>query len=125
MAVTLAVPRMYTDDAGDSRFDSYEVPLSLQTHAPPAAPFLTAEPQVATKYVFFRIPPDWVGAQHPTPYCRLVICLGGMLRFIESTGETFTLRPGDRMLDMNTTGKGHVTEVVSDEPVEGIIIRVD
>jgi hypothetical protein len=29
------------------------------------------------------------------------------------------------MMDMNTTGKGHVTEVLSDGPVDGIIIRAD
>jgi hypothetical protein len=54
-----------------------------------------------------------------------VICLGGALRFIGSTGDTLTLHPGDRMMDMNTTGKGHATEVVSKVPAEGIIIRVD
>jgi hypothetical protein len=29
------------------------------------------------------------------------------------------------MMDMNTTGKGHATEVVSPDAAEGIIIRVD
>jgi hypothetical protein len=116
---------MYTDDAGDSRFDSYEVPLSLHDHAPPAAPFFTAEPEAATSYVFFRLPPGWVGAQHPTPSFRLVVCLAGTLRFIGSTGETLILRPGDRIMDTNTTGKGHATEVASSESAEGIIIRVD
>jgi hypothetical protein len=33
MAETLTVPRMYTDDAGDSRFDCYEVTLTLHDHA--------------------------------------------------------------------------------------------
>jgi hypothetical protein len=125
MAETLTVPRMYTDDAGDSRFDSYEVTLALHDHAPPAAPFFTAEPELATKYVVFRLPQGWVGAQHPTPNHRLVICLAGTMRFIGSTGATLTLKPGDRMMDMNTSGKGHATEVISSEPVEGIIIRVD
>jgi hypothetical protein len=40
MTAKMAVPRIYIDDAKDSRFDSYEVPLSLHDHAPPAAPFL-------------------------------------------------------------------------------------
>ena len=125
MTATLTVPRMYTDAAGDSRFDSYELPLVLHDHAPPAAPFFTADPVAATQYVFFRIPPGWAGAQHPTPNRRLVICLTGVLRFIGSTGEALTLRPGDRMMDVNISGKGHATEVVSAEPVEGLIIRVD
>jgi len=122
---TLTVPRMYTDEQGDSRFDTYEVRLDLQDHAPPAAPFFAAEPRQATEYVFFEIPSGWVGAQHTTPNYRLVICLAGELRFIGSTGETLTLRSGDRVMDMNTTGKGHATEVVSSEPVVGLIVRVD
>jgi hypothetical protein len=83
------------------------------------------EDEAATKYVFFRLPSGWVGAQHSTPNYRLVICLAGVLRFIGSTGEALTLRPGDRMMDTNTSGKGHATEVLSSEPVEGIIIRID
>src|SRR4051794_31862135 len=113
-AMMRKVPRMYTDDAGDSRFDSYEVSLTLHDHAPPAAPFFTAEPEVGTSYVFFRLPAGWVGDRHPTPNYRLVICLSGALRFIGSTGETLTLHPGEVMMDRNTSGKGHATEVVSD-----------
>lgn len=125
MTTPFLVPRLYSDTAGDSRFDSYEVTLALHDHAPPATPFYTADPVTATRYIFFRIPPGWTGAEHVTPNPRLVICLAGALRFIGSTGESLTLRAGERMLDVNTTGKGHATEVVSTEPVEGIIIRLD
>jgi hypothetical protein len=58
----MTIPRMFTDEAGESRFDSYEVPLTLHDHAPPAAPFLLSEPSTATKYLFFRIPPGWLGS---------------------------------------------------------------
>ena len=125
MTSTFAVPRLYTDDFGDSRFDTYDLPLSLHAHAPPAAPFLLAEPQPVTTMTFFRIPPGWIGARHVTPDNRLVICLKGALKFIGSAGDTLTLRPGDRMMDMNTSGTGHATEVVSDDAAEGIIIRLD
>ncbi len=125
MPTTFRVPRLYSDSAGESRFDSYDVALELHDHAPPAAPFFTTESVPATRYIFFRIPPGWKGAEHVTPNPRLVICLAGELRFIGSTGETLTLGPGDRMMDVNVTGKGHATQVVSAEPVEGIIIRLD
>lgn len=125
MSDVMTVRRLYTDNLGESRFDTYDVVLALHDHAPPAAPFFTADAETATKYVLFRIPPGWVGAQHTTPNNRLVICLAGALRFIGSTGETLTLHPGERMMDMNTTGKGHATAVASAEPVEGIIIRID
>src|SRR5450432_31560 len=109
MPAAMTISRMYTDDAGDSRFDKYEVPLELHSHAPPAAPFITAEPTATRDYILFRLPSGWVGDQHPTPDVRLVICLAGSIKFIGSTGETLTLNPGDRMLDANTTGKGHAT----------------
>jgi hypothetical protein len=125
MSSVMTVSRLYTDERGDSRFDTYDVALALQDHAPPASPFFTAEAEAATKYMFFRIPPGWVGAQHTTPNNRLVVCLAGALCFIGSTGETLTLHPGDRMMDMNTTGRGHSTAVASAEHVEGLIIRVD
>ena len=125
MNAAMIIPRMYTDEAGESRFDSYHVDLELQDHAPPAAAFLLSAPITATKYILFRLPAGWIGGQHPTPNHRLVICLSGSMKFIGSTGETLILRPGDRMMDMNTTGKGHATEVVSADAAEGIIIRVD
>jgi len=125
MATSLRVARLFTDNNGDSRFDVHEVELELHDHAPPAAPFFTASAERATSYTFFRLPEGWRGEQHTTPNNRLVICLAGAVKFIGSTGETLTLHPGDRMMDMNTIGKGHATMVVSDEPAEGIIIRTD
>jgi hypothetical protein len=43
MDAKMLAPRMFTDAAGDSCFDSYQVPLELHDHAPPAAPFFTTE----------------------------------------------------------------------------------
>jgi hypothetical protein len=125
MSAVMTIPPMYTDDIGDSRFDTYEVDMELHDHAPPAAPFFLSEPITASKYILFRLPVGWVGDRHPTPNYRLVICLAGSIKFIASTGETLILSPGDRMMDMNTTGKGHATEVMSPHAAEGIIIRVD
>ena len=125
MDQTFSVPRMFSDNDGACRFDDFETSLQLQDAAPPAAPFYTAAPENATCYIFFRIPPGWAGDLHPTPNPRLVICLAGAIRFIGADGESRTIGPGGRLLDLNTKGQGHTTEVVSDVPVEGIIIRLD
>ena len=42
MTTSITVPRMYSDAMGERRFDSYDVPLTLQDAAPPAAPFCTS-----------------------------------------------------------------------------------
>jgi len=53
MAASFTVPRMYSDEAGECRFDAYDVLLSLQE----AAPFFIAAQMDATSYTFFRIRP--------------------------------------------------------------------
>jgi hypothetical protein len=121
---SMIIHRLYTDDAGESRFGRYDVDMELYDHAPPAAPFLLSEAVPSSDYIMFRLPAAWVGDQHTTPDCRLVICLTGAIKFVGSTGETLVLHPGDRMMDMNTTGKGLTTEVMSVKDAEGIIIRI-
>ena len=75
--------------------------------------------------MFFRLPSKWYGEQHPTPFKCLVVCLSGSFKFIGSAGEELIMRAGDRVLDLNTTGKGHATAVMSDEPAEGLIVRFE
>jgi hypothetical protein len=116
---------MFSDESGECRFDAYDVPLSLKSAAPPAAPFYTSAPMQATSYAFLRVPAGWFGELHPTPNPRLVICLSGSLRFVGSDGASRTLNAGDRLMDVNTTGKGHTTEVLSDVPAEVVIVRLD
>jgi hypothetical protein len=122
---TMKIPHLYTDEAGDSRFGTVEIPLEAQNYAPPAAPFLTSQPQQSTQYFFFRVELGWAGTQHTTPDRHLVTCVTGALRFIGSAGDEYVLKAGQTMLDENTTGKGHATEVVSPEAVEGLIVRLD
>ena len=49
--------------------------------------------------------------------------LPGAFRFITSKGDQLVMKPGDSLLETDTTGKGHVTEVLStDNEVECLII---
>ena len=121
--MSMMVPRMYTDANGDSRFDTCAIPLQLRNHAPPADPIFTAKAEPASQYIFFRLPANWYGEVHPTPFECLVICLSGSFKFMGSTGDELIMKPGDKVLDLNTTGKGHSSANVFDTPAEGVIIR--
>ncbi len=123
MSSSIVVPRMFTDAEGESRFDSCEIAMEMHDHAPPAAPIFTAKAEPAAEYMFFRLPPNWYGEPHPTPFDCLVVCLSGSFKFIGSAGDELIMKPGDRVLDLNTSGKGHATQVVSDGPAEGLIVR--
>jgi hypothetical protein len=125
MPSSIAVRRMFADEAGDTRFDAFDLPMTSKEHAPPAGTFLAAEHQSAISYTFFRLPPKWVRDAHPVPFKCLVVCLTGEFQFVTSTGDAVIMRPGDKLLETDTTGKGHVTQVLSDIPVECLIVRLE
>jgi len=121
----LVIPRMFSDDDGECRFDRARLPLTVKEYAPPAAPVAVGEPMQVGRCVFMRIPPGWIGQQHPTPHKQLIVCLAGSVRFIGSGGTTHTLGQGESLIDANTVGPGHITEVISDIPFEGYLITLD
>jgi quercetin dioxygenase-like cupin family protein len=55
---------------------------------------------------------DW----HDAPATQYVITLSGTLEFTTRGGEIFTLRPGDILVAMDTTGTGHKWRLVDDQP---------
>jgi len=56
---------------------------------------------------------DW----HPAPRRQFVIILSGQLEIGCGDGSKQTFGPGDARLVEDTTGKGHTTRVVGNEPV--------
>ena len=56
---------------------------------------------------------DW----HPAPRRQFVIILSGQLEIGLGDGSKHVFGPGDARLVEDTTGQGHTTRVVSQEPV--------
>ena len=108
---------MYSDENGDT------CPWPQGSRAAGRAVFCS-EHQQAVSSTFFRLPPRWIGA-HSAPSKCLVVCLAGSFRFITSDGDKLVMRPGDKLVETAITGKGHITEVLSDEPVECLIVRLE
>jgi quercetin dioxygenase-like cupin family protein len=72
---------------------------------------------LAAKEISFRVWPigethDW----HPAPRRQFVIILSGGLEIGFEDGSTHRFGPGDARLVEDTTGKGHTTRVVGNEP---------
>ncbi len=123
MSDTFDVVRLTADQAGESRFHSYQVPLSLQDFAPPAQPQFVSTVEPAVGYVRIRLPIGWIGEAHPSPRKQILFCLSGSMNVTSSTGEVRTIAAGDAWLMGDTSGKGHRTEVVAG-PVEAVIIQL-
>jgi len=121
----MEVLRLCEDDAGESRFDTYTLSMELKDFAPPADPLYVSEAEPAKGYVVIRLPAGWGGARHPTPRRQILFCLGGALRVTASSGEERRVVAGDAWLMADTTGKGHTTEVISEGPVDAVIVQLE
>jgi quercetin dioxygenase-like cupin family protein len=76
----------------------------------------------ASGYVVIRLPVGWVGDPHPSPRRQILFCLSGAVKITASDGEIRTIKASDAWLMEDTNGKGHRTEVASDEPFDAVII---
>ena len=123
-SAALTIPRMFSDAAGECRFDQTDIPLVMKEYAPPAAPVTVSTPIETGQCVFMRIPPGFIGVQHPSPQKQLVVCVSGVARFRGSDEATHVLLPGESLIDANTEGLGHVSEIISDVPFEAFLIAL-
>lgn len=117
--------RLFEDDKGESDFDIVECPMTLLDNSPPAKPHFFSMPEPATAWTCVRCPSDWDGGLHPAPRRQIVICTAGSIRISSSLGDAREIIPGGSLLLEDTKGKGHISEVTSDQPFEAVIIRLD
>jgi quercetin dioxygenase-like cupin family protein len=123
MAVSFKVLRLSADSTGESYFDSFDVSCLLKDFAPPAPPLFVSPVEKSSGYVMMRLPPGWgVGNWHPSPHPQILFCLSGTLRVTASNGDVRLIKAGHAWLMTDTNGKGHKTEVISDEPVDAVVV---
>ena len=108
----MAIYRLYTGDDGESHIEE----LDLTSH-----PELGAGQDVST--ITFREWPaghyiDW----HPAPRRQYIISLTGELEIGLGDGSKVYYHPGDARLVEDTTGRGHTTKVLGDEPSIHVVI---
>lgn len=115
--------RLYADDNGDTHLGTAEIALALQEFAPPATPFNVSDVQPATRFVIITLPAGWVGEPRRSPRSQVLFCLGGSLKITCSSGETAVIEAGMGLVMSDVRGKGHKSEVISAEPVYGVIIQ--
>ena len=124
MTVEFKVHRISDDEAGESHFDAYTVARVLTDYAPPAHPFFVSGVERATGYVVIHLPVGWVGEPHPSPRRQIVFCLSGSIKITTSDGDERSFRAGDAYLLEDISGKGHRAEVISEGPVDAVIIQL-
>ena len=98
----MKITRLYTGKDGHSHFEEIEVEIE--------------KIQPAEGIVFRQAPPGHAREWHPAPRRQYVITLSGQGEIEIGDGTKRRFGPGDIMLADDTTGRGHVTRVVSAQP---------
>ena len=101
----MAFYRMYTGDDGKSHIDklnSSNVEMNSL--------------QAAKGFIFNEDPLGYFIDWHPAPQHHYIIQLSGQVEIGLADGTTVSYHPGDTRLAEDTTGDGHTTRAVGDQP---------
>ena len=117
-------PRIYTDSDGETHFEDVEVELSPVNFAPPAPPVNLSQFSPASQYAFCSFHSGWYGDWHPTPQRQIFFILSGEVDVTVSDGEVRRFAPGGMLLVEDTTGKGHVSHVISETDLLTAVVQL-
>jgi hypothetical protein len=115
------VTRIYTGDDGESHFEDIEIPLRDV-----GAIGSISELIPATGLVLRETGPDYDLDFHNAPRRQYVVMLsGGRVEIEVGSGEKRVLRAGDILLAEDTTGRGHISRALDEEPRVSLFITLD
>ncbi|WP_194724723.1 cupin domain-containing protein [Noviherbaspirillum malthae] len=120
----LCFPRLIADVAQGTRFETVMIPVIPKQFAPPAPSFSVSSFETAAQCGFLHLPVGWVGEQHPSPSRMWIYVLTGQMDFEASNADVRHILPGSALLLEDTTGEGHSSRVVGDQPVTLAIVRL-
>jgi hypothetical protein len=124
MSEPVSCIRLFADENGESRFEDIGFEIAPVDYAPPAPPLGLSQPVEAKRFRFLRFPEGWFDAAHPSPRRQVFFMLEGEVEVWTSGGESRILKPGDRLLMEDTTGKGHGARPVYGEPF-GVMLALE
>ncbi len=106
----MKIIRIYTGRDQKSHFEEIEVKFGGDQQ------ILTGDSRPATHAVFRCVLPRTVIERHPAPRRQFVVTLSGSWEIEASAGIVRTFKAGDVMLADDTTGEGHISRVIGNEP---------
>ena len=116
----MKITRLYTGPDAESHFEDIDVRLKSLSGTDSRSDVMPATG------IFFRATSgefklDW----HNAPRRQYVILLKGQSEVMVGDGTSRQFEPGDIMLAEDTSGHGHITRAVNDQPRMSIFITAD
>ncbi len=106
----MKIVRLYTGADNESHFEEIDIELNFNGRLE------ASKLQPADGIVFRSAPPSHFSDYHPVPKRQYVITLSGQVEIETGDGTIRRFGPGDVMLAEDTTGRGHITRVVGNQP---------
>jgi quercetin dioxygenase-like cupin family protein len=116
--------RLFSDDLGESHFETLDAQFRTVDFAPPAPPLDISLLGSAEQCLILRAKPGWRGDWHPAPFRQLHFYLSGEVEAETSDGEKRCMRAGSVVLVEDTSGKGHRGRVVGSSDVLIAVVRL-
>ena len=116
----MKITRIYTGTDGESHFEDKEIPLTGRTKSDRRSEF-----QKATGITFRETNVDYRLNWHNAPRRQYIINLTGQVEIEISDGTKRRFGPGDIVLAEDTTGRGHISRAVNNEPRTCIFVTLE
>ena len=116
----MKVTRLYSRPDGESHFENVDIPLSDS-----GAADRQSEPIKATGIIFRETSGEYNLDWHNAPRRQYVITLKGEVEIVVGDGTKRQFRSGDIMLAEDTTGRGHISRAVNDQPRISLFVTLD
>ena len=115
----MALARIYTGNDGKSHFEDLDPNFDPTTGASTGL-----FPEASTGISYRSQPAGTLIDFHPAPRRQWLITLSGVMEIEIGDGTKRRFGTGDAMLAEDTTGQGHISRVVGDEPRVTVIITM-
>jgi len=116
----MQITRLYTGDDGESHFEDLEIPLKSAGEIGKLS-----ETEPATGIIFRETSPDYDYDWHNAPRRQYIIMLDGAVDVTIGDGTTRRFGTGDVLLVEDTTGRGHISRAVDNQPRKSIFVPLD
>ncbi len=116
----MIITRVYTDSAGDSRFQELDIPLQSAGEIG-----RLSERLPAVSLIFRETGGDYDYDFHNAPQRQVIALLDGVIEIETSAGESRRFSAGDLLLVEDTRGKGHKTKSVDGNLRRSLFITLE
>ena len=116
----MKVTRLYTGADGESHFQDIDISVDGGTSSERMSKLMNA-----TGIIFRETSGAYDLAWHNAPRRQFVINLEGSVEIMVGDGTTRILGPGAILLAEDTTGHGHISRAVNNQPRKSIFVTLD